>query len=304
MGLDDRAFSAALAIPGAGVREDMDGRAVDRPHGTRECLVMCFHDPVPVWIEGRLQTAGPGQSILYTPWRRHFFGRTDGPWSHTWMYAAGELAEALIARASQTLVNRLLPAATEPIALKYIEMIYTELIQNAPADPFVLERQFELLIREFARAVRPEGVSQPVPAPFQHVRQYIEANLARRLFLGELAREAHLSISRFSGEFRRWFGAAPMQYVQRQRIRRARVMLLEGNRRIADVAYALGFEDPLYFSRQFTRILGMSPSAYSARLLQATAAESNRTPDRQEPSEPTAPTGRAGRRARAKRSTS
>ncbi|HTL53591.1 MAG TPA: AraC family transcriptional regulator [Planctomycetota bacterium] len=257
--------SPALAVHGVGVREDMDRLTVDRPHGTQECLVMCFHHEVPVWLDGRLQTAPAGHSVLWTPHQKHFFGRTDRLWSHTWMYADGALAEELIGRAPEFLTNRLLPPSTEPIVLRYIELIYDELLRNAPPDPFVCERLFELLIREMTRAVRPSATSQPVPAVFQAVRQFIEANLHRRLYLAELAGVAHLSISRFSGEFHRWFGLAPMQYLHRQRMRRAALMLLDNHRRVSDVAFALGFDDPLYFSRQFTLIMGENPTAYRQR---------------------------------------
>lgn len=261
----DPRFSAALWVYGLGFREELDGKIVDRPQGTRECLVMCFHDPVDLWLDGRVQRIAAGHSMLWTPHRRHYFGRTDCTWSHTWMYADGALAAQLMEHAPEFLMNRLLPPATEPVILKYIGLLYDELLKNAPPDPFIVERQFELLIRELTRVVRPDGISQPVPEVFQQVRQYIEANLHRRLYLADLARVANLSISRLSAEFQRWFHVAPMQYLHQQRMRRATILLLDHDRRISDVAFELGFEDPLYFTRQFTKQMGQSPSQYRRR---------------------------------------
>jgi len=36
-----------------------------------------------------------------------------------------------------------------------------------------------------------------------------------------------------------------------------------GNRNITEIAYAVGFNDPKYFTRCFTKMYGVSPSAYS-----------------------------------------
>ena len=45
---------------------------------------------------------------------------------------------------------------------------------------------------------------------------------------------------------------------------RARIMLRHTGRSVKEVAQATGYDDPLYFSKQFRRHAGMSPREYRA----------------------------------------
>jgi AraC-like DNA-binding protein len=55
------------------------------------------------------------------------------------------------------------------------------------------------------------------------------------------------------------------QFIRNYRLNMAKEMLSSktGNRNITEVAYAVGFNDPKYFTRCFTKMFGMSPSSWS-----------------------------------------
>jgi len=78
----------------------------------------------------------------------------------------------------------------------------------------------------------------------------------------QLAEYAGLSPSRFHAIFQEATGIAPMQYVQRLRLRRAQELLLATDLSIKQIADAIGFNDPFHFSRLFKRDAGVSPRAY------------------------------------------
>lgn len=61
--------------------------------------------------------------------------------------------------------------------------------------------------------------------------------------------------------FKKQHGVSAAGYVIRQRLRLAK-QLLEENRTVAQVAAAVGYRDPLYFSRLFKKQLGLSPTEY------------------------------------------
>ena len=54
--------------------------------------------------------------------------------------------------------------------------------------------------------------------------------------------------------------------IEERLIREARRNLVYTNLPVSTVAYALGFSDPAYFSRVFSRATGLSPRAFRARL--------------------------------------
>jgi AraC family transcriptional regulator of arabinose operon len=100
--------------------------------------------------------------------------------------------------------------------------------------------------------------ADPVEATIEHLR----ANVSTRISLADLAGMAGLSVSHYSALFRRATGYGALEYQTRLRMGAARELLDTTDRSVASVAAQVGFADPLYFSRQFRRIHGMSPTGY------------------------------------------
>ncbi|MCX6992782.1 MAG: arabinose operon transcriptional regulator AraC [Kiritimatiellaeota bacterium] len=88
---------------------------------------------------------------------------------------------------------------------------------------------------------------------------YMCANSAKKITLADLGRVCSLSPSRLSHLFKRQMGETPMQYLEQRRIERAKDLLQMTSKTVAQVAYAIGFENPFYFSRVFKRRTGKSP---------------------------------------------
>jgi AraC-like DNA-binding protein len=90
----------------------------------------------------------------------------------------------------------------------------------------------------------------------------IHERFSEPLSLSALARHAGMSISRFSCVFREALGTSPLDYVAATRMREARRLLRVPGQSIAEVAYAVGFQDSNYFSRSFKQHHGMSPREF------------------------------------------
>ncbi|MDD5602503.1 MAG: AraC family transcriptional regulator [Eubacteriales bacterium] len=73
---------------------------------------------------------------------------------------------------------------------------------------------------------------------------------------------ANLSLFRFMHKFRDVMGVTPKDYIKRIRMEKARHLLVNTGMSIAEVAGSTGYEDPLYFSRVFSRETGVSPRGY------------------------------------------
>lgn len=87
---------------------------------------------------------------------------------------------------------------------------------------------------------------------------------AEPLTLGELAASVGWTPTHLSESFRRLVGLPPMRFLEGVRMRRAQELLTVSAEPVHRVAAAVGFADPNYFSRAFTRHVGMAPSAYRA----------------------------------------
>ena len=79
-----------------------------------------------------------------------------------------------------------------------------------------------------------------------------------------MASIAHLSRSRFSERFSELVGEAPMQYVTKIRMHRARETLRTEKMTVAEVAEQFGYESEPAFARAFKRHIGVAPGAVRA----------------------------------------
>ncbi len=90
----------------------------------------------------------------------------------------------------------------------------------------------------------------------------IEQNLSSELTLEQLARQAFLSPTYLSAQFKAQTGVSISQYVGDMRILRAKALLLDPHVRLYEVSRLVGVPDASYFSRLFKKATGMTPSEY------------------------------------------
>ncbi|WP_225592091.1 helix-turn-helix domain-containing protein [Pseudomonas sp. PDM15] len=102
----------------------------------------------------------------------------------------------------------------------------------------------------------------------RRAKALIAANLNSGLSMEQLARECCLSRSHFSRAFHGSTGMSPHQWLTRQRIERARALLL-GQCTLTHIAQDCGFADQAHFSRVFARMAGMPPSQWRLERLRS-----------------------------------
>lgn len=92
--------------------------------------------------------------------------------------------------------------------------------------------------------------------------KWMRENLGSRTELPKLARLSGSSVAKYSQQFRQKTGTSPINYFLRMKIRHACGLLAETSLRVEEIANAVGFEDPFYFSRIFRQIMGLSPRKF------------------------------------------
>jgi AraC-like DNA-binding protein len=116
-----------------------------------------------------------------------------------------------------------------------------------------------LLGRKSRRAVNHEShvarkIEQSISYMLQHVNQPLQ--------VAALAAAVNVSPSHYSALFKRWTGSPPIDYFIRLRMRHACQLFDSTSLNVKEVAGALGYDDPFYFSRTFKAINQIAPSEY------------------------------------------
>ncbi len=94
----------------------------------------------------------------------------------------------------------------------------------------------------------------------QSIAQFIESRLNdESLGVPDVCEFVSLSNSQVTRKLKEICGLSTEQFIQRYRMHRAFEMLQPGDRRVGEVAAAVGFKEVAYFSRVFKKTFGMSP---------------------------------------------
>lgn len=94
---------------------------------------------------------------------------------------------------------------------------------------------------------------------------YFNENFNRPISIKEYANEHLISINWFIHSFKSIMKVPPLQYILSLRMSAAKGYLEKSNKNISEIASAVGYDNPLYFSRLFKKYSGFSPSEYKKR---------------------------------------
>ncbi|MEC4567336.1 helix-turn-helix domain-containing protein [Paenibacillus sp. CMAA1739] len=116
------------------------------------------------------------------------------------------------------------------------------------------------------RQVR-ESREKGIPRKFQRAKEWIREHLQEDGGLNRLAEYMNMSPKYLSARFKQVTGESFADYQTRVRFERARELLLDPNRKVAEVAEAVGFADTNYFSIAFKKHTGLTPTEFRKTFL-------------------------------------
>jgi AraC family transcriptional activator of pobA len=100
----------------------------------------------------------------------------------------------------------------------------------------------------------------------QRFKELIEKNFKSHWTVGQYAKALSISPTHLSRLTRAANGSSALRMIEARLMREARRNLAYTNLSVSSIAYTLGFSDPAYFSRVFTRDAGISPKAFRAQI--------------------------------------
>jgi AraC-like DNA-binding protein len=121
------------------------------------------------------------------------------------------------------------------------------------------------LIKHYADVSSSEAQLGQEKKAIQQARRYIEENFSQGVCLHELAQEVALSPYYFLRVFRAEVGMPPYAYLESVRIRDAQ-RRIEAGKPLAEVALEVGFSSQSHLTRQFKKIIGVTPGQYAQQV--------------------------------------
>jgi AraC-like DNA-binding protein len=162
---------------------------------------------------------------------------------------------------------------------KTLELLAAEVDASIPGSELAVRRLADLLLIQALRAhlaaAEPE---QSEPTGWLHALDdpHIGAalnSMHKRIehpwTVASLASEAGMSRSAFAQRFKELMSESPLEYLTRWRMYRGSDLLRESDRKLADVAQAVGYDSDGAFHKAFKRVLGIAPGEYRRSIVGA-----------------------------------
>jgi AraC family transcriptional regulator of arabinose operon len=234
-----------------------------RPVGARQSIVIiCAAGRGTCHMPSGAYPVRAGHALVIPAGLAHRYeADKDEPWTIWWMHVVGTGVAELFATIGATPDQPVLALGDPPHVISLIDTIIRRMERDETMSTLVAASGAAwhalALLAADRRTVSREAVD-PVEVTIEHLR----SNASIRFSVGELAGMVGLSESHYAALFRHSTGYGALQYQTRLRMGLARELLDTTDRAVASIAHEVGYSDPLYFSRQFRRIHGMSPSEY------------------------------------------
>ena len=126
---------------------------------------------------------------------------------------------------------------------------------------------FERILVALVRLHSEISTSMPARAKsdlelIQRYRELLEAHFRTEKQLGFYASRLGVTLSKLHAACRERTGLSASKLLHERIIVEAKRNLLYSSHNVAQIALAMGFEDPAYFNRFFSQRVGMAPGAY------------------------------------------
>lgn len=147
------------------------------------------------------------------------------------------------------------------------QWLYNQLIQELQLKRANYEELLRILLRHILlminRFMKEDNFSgSEILNEIERATHYFNENYNKEISIEQYAVEHLMSKNWFISSFKKIMKVTPMQYILQLRLSTAKNLLETSNKNITEIADAIGYDNPLYFSRLFTKYIGVSPKEY------------------------------------------
>ncbi|MBQ8688190.1 MAG: helix-turn-helix domain-containing protein [Ruminococcus sp.] len=239
--------------------------STERPNGRQDYqLLYIAKGKGYFYFDGKERIITEGNMILFRP------GETQMYYYHApdktevyWVHFTGRMVEGILDNYEMPHTENVFYTGTSPD----YQWLYRQMIQELqlcrPNYEELLAlnlRHIFIMINRYLREGRKVG--SDIQNEIERATHYFNENYNAPINIDEYAESRHISTCWFIRSFKQILKVTPMQYILSLRIANAQSLLESTEYNISEIAEAVGYDNPLYFSRLFHKHIGVSPSEY------------------------------------------
>jgi AraC family transcriptional activator of pobA len=223
-----------------------------------------------VTLDGKAHPLSQGSLVNVPPNHVHSFRfeKDTRGWVTT---LADELMDELLVGVGtqRSEINQATVLQSDAFIAKTVQQIWLEFSSQEKARALMLRGLSGVLLAWVARQLAAASIGDAQANDsvlVQRFKALIEQNFASHWKVSQYAKALSISPTHLSRLTRAANGMSALRMIEARLMREARRNLAYTNLSISSIAYTLGFSDPAYFSRVFTRDAGISPKAFRSQI--------------------------------------
>lgn len=237
-----------------------------RPQGSgQHILIYCVSGKGWAQVDQQQYNIVAGEFILLPANVEHEYRATkEMPWTIYWIHFKGEGSDHYVNLALQGKGHHVSPVAFQQTRIHLFEEIYKNLERGYSTDNLCyanMSLQYFLASCFFDSNYNYQALKEKHDS-IDLCISYMQKHLDQTLTLSEIAAAASLSSAHITTLFKKKTGFSIIEYFNQLKIQKACQYLLFTDLRVNEIAGKLGIEDPYYFTRLFTKLIGVSPVRY------------------------------------------
>lgn len=151
------------------------------------------------------------------------------------------------------------PKWLEPL-IRYFELMDNPMDAQVLGPSILREIYYRLLLSPIGRMLHRLLIADSHANCIAKAIHLLRSEFRSPLSVTDLANRAGMSQSSFHKHFKSITGTTPLQYQKDLRLIEARTSLVETGQSVSETAYAVGYESPTHFSRDYSKKFGVPPS--------------------------------------------
>jgi AraC-like DNA-binding protein len=201
---------------------------------------------------------------LFPQVTHEYFTEQDKPLRQIFVAFDGKHALQLMEKIGLSPETPYIPGILNPAIIRLM-WDFLELVRN-PADTYTdlarlgkFHQVFDKLSQSNLAAARNES---PPVSWVQQGMEYIEIHYAEGISVERVSEFVGIERTRFTKQFRKTYGATPMQVIQNLKMKEAKLLLEQTTYKLSEIAHSVGYPDLFSFSKAFKKNVGMPPNRY------------------------------------------